>query len=426
MLSILQKILQNLSARIIQKYSPIVIGITGSIGKTSAKEATYAVLSKKYKNVRRNIKNYNNELGVPLTIIGAEPPGKNLLGWFKIIQKGRALLKKTDPSYPKILILEMAADKPGDIEYLTKIAPCQIGVLTKISPVHIEFFGSVEKITEEKREIVRHLDESGFALLNADDKRVLNSRTQTKAQVITFGYQPNADIKAIELDITSETTDMTGIRFKLNHRGSSVPVFLKHAVGFHQIYATLAAAGVGLALGLNLVEISEGLQNYLPPRGRMNLVKGLGESLIIDDTYNSSPEAAEAALETLEKINIENASRKIAVLGDMLELGAISDDAHYNLGKSCAKKGTDVLICVGHFAYKIQQGALEHGLKQDQVFAVDNSRNAGLKLKNMLKGREIILVKGSQGARMERVVKEIMAEPEQAEELLIRQEKHWQ
>jgi UDP-N-acetylmuramoyl-tripeptide--D-alanyl-D-alanine ligase len=423
MLKILQKILKYYSIRIIKKYSPVIIGVTGSVGKTSTKEAIFAVLHKKHPDTRRNIKNYNNEIGLPLTIIGTDTGGKSLMAWLKIFAKARALLKKTDPTYPTILILEMGADKPGDIEYLTKIAPCQIGILTKIGTAHIEFFGSIEKIAEEKRHIITHLDKSGFAILNADDELVVKFQKQTKAQVITFGVSSNATVAAIEINTQREKN--AGTMFKLKYKGASVPAFLPNTIGRHQIYPALAAAAVGLALGMNLVEISEGLRGYKSPKGRMNLIKGINGSLIIDDTYNSSPEAATAAIETLAETTINDAGRKIAVLGDMLELGERTNISHFEIGKLCAKKKIDLLICSGKFGKIVESGAVEHGLNNNQVFAVDNADEAGQLLTNMLKQDDIILIKGSQGSRMEKTVKAIMAEPEKAGELLIRQDSNW-
>ena len=151
---LLFKILKCLSQKILKKYRPLVIGITGSVGKTSTKEAIFAVLRGKFK-VRENQKNYNNEIGVPLTIIGTETGGQSIFKWLKIFFKAWILIFKKDPNYPEMLVLEMGADKAGDIEYLTKMAPCDIGVVTAVSEVHLEFFGSLEKIIVEKQKIMK-------------------------------------------------------------------------------------------------------------------------------------------------------------------------------------------------------------------------------------------------------------------------------
>jgi UDP-N-acetylmuramoyl-tripeptide--D-alanyl-D-alanine ligase len=423
MLKLLQIILKYYATRIIKKYSPIVVGITGSVGKTSTKEAAYAVLSKKFPNIRRNIKNYNNEIGLPLTIIGSDTGGRSLKAWLKIFAQARTLLKKTDLNYPAMLILEMGADKPNDIKYLTRIAPCQLGVLTKIGTAHIEFFGSIEKIAAEKRNIVTHLDSSGFAILNADDELVAKSAKMTKAQILTYGIDNNADIMGIEMNTQCEGA--AGTMFKLKYKGSTVPTFLPNAIGKHQIYPALAAAAIGLALGMNLVEISQGLRELKPPRGRMNLLSGINDSLIIDDTYNSSPEAAAAAIETLAQTTCGATGKKIAVLGDMLELGNLTEQSHYQIGKLCAEKKVDALICVGKFAEIAKRGAIENGKNKTMIFAFENADMAGQALKNMIERGDLILIKGSQGSRMEKAVKASMAEPDKAGELLVRQDSKW-
>ncbi|MBI5254597.1 UDP-N-acetylmuramoyl-tripeptide--D-alanyl-D-alanine ligase [Candidatus Falkowbacteria bacterium] len=430
MKKILCLILRFFAKRIIHKYAPVVIGITGSVGKTSTKEAIFTVLRKKCPGLRQNIKNYNNEIGLPLTIIGVDTGGTNLIAWLKIFIKAAGLLFKVDVNYPKILILEMGADKPNDIEYLIKIAPCQIGVLTKIGTAHIEFFGSIEKIAEEKQKIISHLDSSGFAIVNFDDAAAQKALKNTSAQIITFGVGAGADVRALESTMQSSASSADkncnlGLSFKLNYNGSSVPAFLPNIVGVHQIYPALAAASVGISLGMNLVEISEALRDYLPPKGRMNLIKGINNSLIIDDTYNASPEAAVSAIETLAQMKFTGTGRKIAALGDMLELGDLTEQSHYNVGKFCAEQKIDILICSGKFAEIIKRGAIEHGLNNGQVFAVDNSDAAGQLLKNMLKNDDILLIKGSQASRMEKAVKTVMAEPDTATKLLVRQESTW-
>ncbi|MFH0815017.1 MAG: UDP-N-acetylmuramoyl-tripeptide--D-alanyl-D-alanine ligase [Candidatus Falkowbacteria bacterium] len=430
MKKILCLILRFFAKCVIHKYAPVVIGITGSVGKTSTKEAIFTVLRKKCPNLRQNIKNYNNEIGLPLTIIGADTGNANPIAWLRVFAKAIGLLLKFDVNYPTILILEMGADKPNDIEYLIKIAPCQIGVLTKIGTAHIEFFGSIEKIAEEKQKIISHLDSSGFAIVNFDDARAQKALKNTSAQIITFGINEGADVRALESTMQNSASSADkncnlGLSFKLNYKGSSVPAFLPNIIGAHQIYPALAATGVGLALGMNLIEISEALRNYLPPKGRMNLIEGINDSTIIDDTYNSSPEAAISAIETLAQMKFNGTGRKIAALGDMLELGDSTEKSHYDIGKFCAEQKIDVLICSGKFAEMTKRGAVEHGLELGQVFVVDNSVATGQLLKNMIKNDDIVLIKGSQGSRMEKAVKAVMLAPEKAGKLLVRQESGW-
>ncbi len=422
MKKILEQILASLAKRIIVKYKPKVIGITGSIGKTSTKEAIFAVLQKHFR-ARQTDKNYNNEIGLPLTIIGVETGGRSLFKWLGIVLKAMRLLIVKDYSYPEVLILEMGADKPGDIDYLVNIAPCDIGVVTKVAPVHIEFFGTIEKIANEKRQIVAHIGKDGFAILNGDDELVRGMEKNLKAQVLTFGYNENLSVRAIDLEYQSEAGDLTGAKFKVLAGGSAVPVFLPRVIGQHQTYSALAATAVGVALGLNLVEISEGLRNYMAPKGRMNLIEGIHNALIIDDTYNSSPDAAMAAVKSVANLKIGQVNRRLAVLGDMLELGEISESAHEELGATVAENGYNILIAVGQFRASLAKGAKQKGM--ENVFEFENSVQAGEVLKTMVEENDIILVKGSQGARMEKVVKNIMAKPGEATDLLVRQSGKW-
>jgi UDP-N-acetylmuramoyl-tripeptide--D-alanyl-D-alanine ligase len=422
MKKLLQSALAFLAKRILNKYQPKIVGITGSIGKTSAKEAIFSVLKSKF-NVRTNIKNYNNELGLPLTIINVEAGGQSLWKWLKVFGAALKLIFVKDKDYPDVLVLEMGADHPGDIEYLTSIAPCFCGVVTKVAPVHLEFFKTLEKIAKEKGRIVGHLKKDGFAILNFDDELVKQMTKITKAQVISFGYAADAQVRAIELQSQGQGLKLTGLQFKLQFKGSTVPVFLPGVIGAHQIYAAMAAAAVGIAFGMNLIEVSLGLKNYHSPKGRMNLIAGKKNSLIIDDTYNSSPEAAKAAIETVGKIAVENGNRKIAIMGDMLELGEISEQAHLDLGKQVAANGFTVGIFVGGFREQMAKGASEAGLKTVMTF--EDSKKAAATLPDIIQDKDVILIKGSQGARMERVVKVLMAEPDKAADLIVRQTEDW-
>lgn len=422
MKKILEKLLASLAKKILRKYKPKVIGITGSIGKTSTKEAIHAVLSVKFR-VWQNIKNYNNELGVPLTIVGAEAGGRSTVKWLKVLLAAIKLILIKDKKYPDLLILEMGADKAGDISYLVDIAPCDIGVLTKIGPTHLEFFGSIENVAKEKQKIITHLDKNGFAIVNYDDEWVRRVAPKTKANIISYGYSDDAEVRAVELSEQGEGMKLAGIKFKLAYKGSAVPVFLPGVVGAHQINSALAAAAVGISLGMNLIDVSEGLKKYRTPRGRMNLLEGIKNSLIIDDTYNSSPEAASAALLALKNLNIAEVKRKVAILGDMLELGDYSEIAHEKLGQAAAEAGVSLLICVGRYRTNIARGASQAGLKN--VFNVETSDLLLDKIENLVQENDLILVKGSQGSRMEKVVKAMLREPEKAGELLVRQTKEW-
>ncbi|MFA5070536.1 MAG: UDP-N-acetylmuramoyl-tripeptide--D-alanyl-D-alanine ligase [Patescibacteria group bacterium] len=447
---ILEKKLRFLAKKILKKYQPDVIGITGSVGKTSAKEAIYTVLAAKFPS-RENIKNYNNEIGVPLTIIGAESGRKSIFSWLKVFMKALALIVATKP-YPKILVLEMAADKPGDLSYLTDFIPLKVAVVTAIGPVHLEFFGKIENIVREKSQLVAALPKEGFALLSADDELVLGMKEKTKATLSTYGFSAAAEVKASEPQLSYgeggldglEKRRIKGLSFKVSFEGSTTPFFLPGVLGEHQVYSALAATAVGLAYGLNLVGISEALRNFKSPPGRMNLIQGIKGTLVIDDSYNSSPKAALAALDVLDKINLDEGIPdeakpaalkkltqegkrflKFAVLGDMAELGEFTKEGHEMVGEKVAGIA-DVLITVGEKGKIIAKKAVKKGMHEVQVFSFDYAAEAGRFLQDRIHKGDIILIKGSQVVRMEKAVKEIMTEPLRAGELLCRQGSEWE
>ncbi|MDD3102416.1 MAG: UDP-N-acetylmuramoyl-tripeptide--D-alanyl-D-alanine ligase [Patescibacteria group bacterium] len=408
----IQTLLKFFAKQAIIKYKPLIIGITGSVGKSSTKEAIYQVL-KNHFVCRRNFKNYNNEIGVPLTILGQDAPGKNLISWFKVFFNSLGIILFFQKSYPKILILEMAADHPSDIKYLTKIAPCNIGVVTAIGSSHLEFFKSIENVAKEKQEIISHLLPTGWAILNSDDERVISMKNKTEAKILTYGLSEKSDVKAIEIILDQEWEDgkykIEGLRFKVNYKGSIVPVFLPNIIARSQAYSALAAIAVGIILDLNLIEISEALNDFSPLPGRMKVIKGINNSLIIDDTYNSSPVAAQSALETLAEIKKQPDAKKWAVLGDMLELGAASRGEHLNLGKNVAKAGIDYLVFIGKEAETVVEAAQEAGLNQDQIKIYQNSVLAGESISQEIEEGDIVLIKGSRGIHMEEIVKRVVA-----------------
>ncbi|MFH1789677.1 MAG: UDP-N-acetylmuramoyl-tripeptide--D-alanyl-D-alanine ligase [bacterium] len=425
--SILQYFLRVMAGKILKKYKPDVVGVTGSVGKTSSKEAISAVLSTNF-TVRHSVKSYNNEIGLPLTIIGEQlSPGKSAIGWIRTVGRAIKLLCIRQKDYPDILVLEMGADKPGDIQYLTDIAPCKVGVLTFISHVHTEFFKTIKKIAQEKRIIISHLKHDGFAVMNFDNEMVMQSIKTTRAEVLTYGFKEGADLQATDLNLilNEDTKWPRGINFKVIYKGNIVPVFLQGAVSKPFIYAALAGLSVGIVFGVNLVEGAEALKRLPPLPGHMSLIEGIKNTLIIDDTYNSSPDPSKSAIETLGNIKISEYARRFAVLADMLELGKETENAHREVGFKVAEVGVDYLITVGEAAKSIATAAREAGINEDKIVKFNDSVSAGRFLQDKLKQGDIVLVKGSQSMRMEKVVKEIMADPLRAKDLLVRQEEIW-
>ncbi len=422
-------ILKILAQATLWRYQPMVIGVTGSVGKTSAKEAIYAVLKEKF-NTRRNIKNYNNEIGVPLTILGQESGGKSLWRWLQIFLVGFFEIFYTK-NYPKVLVLEMGADKIGDISYLTDFVKCYVGVVTGVGeiPVHVEFFQSVDQVAKEKSKLIKCLGNDGWAVLNYDDQRVRAMMHKTPAQIFTYGFDAKADLRASNFEQRLENLAEAGISFKVDYQGSNVPIRLNHVYAQHQVYSILAGVATGLIFKMNLVEIVQALKNYQPPISRLQLIRGIKNTWIIDDSYNSSPSSCLGALDLLERIASVSGGnepvRKIAALGEMLELGSFTEEAHRKIGARAAQVA-DILLAVGGKSIFMADEAKKNGLPQENVWYFASSEEAGRELQNLIREGDIILVKGSQSIRMEKIVKELMAEPERAKELLIRQEDDWQ
>ena len=426
--SILQKILAKLARATIRRYKPIIIGITGSVGKTSTREVVFAVLSKKYR-VRQAEKNYNNEIGFPLAILGISHYGRNIFKWlFALIHVNLRLSALVRDQYPEILVLEYGVDRPDDMDYLLSIAKPHIAIVTAIGdiPVHVEFFKDPEELIAEKTKLVQALPDDGTAILNHDDFAVYGMKDKTKARVITFGIEEHANVKIAnhELRIKKDKNEDNvpdGVSFKIEHKGNVVPMRLYNTFGVPQVYSAAAAASAGITLGLNLVDISEALAQFNPPPGRLRLLEGIKNSWILDDTYNAAPESMRLALDTLKDLP---GKRKIVVLGDMLEIGKYSEAAHRAVGDQAAKF-VDLLFCVGPRTKFVAEEARMRGMKHEKVLLFDNSESAGQALDPLIRDGDLILVKGSQSMRMEKAVEEIMAHPEKAAELLVRQDAHW-
>ncbi len=409
-------LLKSLSIAVLAKYKPKIVAITGSVGKTSAKEAIFAVLNPKYK-VRRNIKNYNNEFGLPLTLRNRASAGSNLFAWISLIFSSIFhLLILTNKKYPKILILEMGADRPGDIAYLTSIAKPDIAVLTTIGTSHIEFFGSVENIAKEKTSIFARLKLEDVAVLNEDNNLLKNFKTKLKNKVLTFGEAESSDVQVKNVSIIQNAFSFA-TTFQLIYKNQTEEIILPGILGKQHAWAAASAAAVGLSLGLSLSDIKKALLKYQPAKGRTNLIKGIKNSWVIDDTYNASPQSAKVAIDILKSMQTDG--RKMLVFGDMLELGADTEAEHNAVGKYIAENNFDALFVVGERSRDIQRGAKEFGMSEDKIYHFANTIEAGYFLQDRIKENDLILVKGSRGAKMEQVVYEIMAKPWEAAELLV-------
>lgn len=410
---------------VLARYNPKIIAITGNMGKTSAKEAVYTALASS-RFVRKSEKSLNSEFGVPLTILGLESGWNNPVKWLLNIIEGLLLvvLKK---EYPKWLVLEVGADRPGDIKSIGKWLHPDVSVITGIPdvPVHVEYFDSAEEVVAEKAELVKALKKDGSLVFNGDDARVLAMRTEFEAPSITYGLESHNDISASHIQTIYENGRPDGIQFRVNYKGSSIPFYVKGGLGKTQVYPVLAACAVGISTGIDLVSIGSAFESYIPIAGRMRILRGIKEITLIDDTYNSSPIAVDAALDALAELKVNG--RKIVVLGDMLELGKHSVEEHQKVGRRVADVA-DVLIVVGIRARGIAQGAIEAGFPNDKIiqYKQGESKKAGKNLVGTLEEGDVVFIKGSQGIRMEKTVEELLEDNAIREDLLVRQDAAWQ
>ncbi len=346
------------------------IGITGSVGKTSTKEMVASVLSRRFK-VLKSEGNQNNEIGLPLTLLQLTPAHQRA-------------------------VLEMGMYGLGEIRLLCEIAKPRIGVVTNVGPTHLERLGTVDRIAEAKSELVKSLPASGYAVLNGDDARVRAMASQTPANVFLYGQEQNFDLWADDI----ESQGLEGIRLRL-HYGKDSAYLQVPILGEHSVHTVLAAAAVGLIEGLTWDEISMSL-HVVPDQLRLVVVPGANGATVIDDTYNSSPTSALAALNLLAQMD----GRKVAVLGDMMELGPFEDEGHKLVGRRAASVAA-ILVTVGERGRLIAQEALTSGLPPDAVVSAQDNAEAIQALRRMLSLGDFVLVKGSRGMKMEEIVQGI-------------------
>lgn len=429
MKNILKKIIVlilELEARLVlKKYKPKIVAITGSVGKTTTKDAIFAVLNSAF-FVRKSEKSFNSELGLPLTVLGCENAWNNPFLWFKNIFKGLGVIFLKN-HYPKWLVLEVGADAPGDIERSAKILKPDIVVMTRFPtiPVHVEFFESPQVLISEKKKLAKYMKEDGILVFNKDDENMEAFRIPKDAQKISFGYNEGSDILGMNDDILYEESVPVGEIFRVEYAGSSAPVTLKGVIGKAHTYSALAAIAVGASQNLNIAQITSSLaKNYNSQSGRMRILRGIKNSVLLDDSYNASPVAVKKALETVFQIETKKEGRKIVALGDMLELGRFSAEEHKKIGELLTGK-VDLLVAVGLRSKHIIEGALDKKMDKNKILFFEKSIEAGRFLQKEIKENDLILIKGSQSIRMEKITAELMAEPERKKELLVRQEKEW-
>jgi len=410
----------------LRKYHPFIIAVTGNTGKTSTKEAIFTLLKEKFKNARATPKNFNTDIGVPLAILGLEDARRNLLKWIKNFLRALRILIIDDRNFPKCLVLEIAADKPGEIAYFAKFLPIDIGIVTTIGrhPVHLEFFPNRDRLIEEKAYLAKGIKRSGSAILNKDDADVSKMASLVKkgVKILFYGKNQQADIRFSEPEYNLENGKIL-LKSQFWYQDQKFDLVLQNIIGEGNLYAISAALACGVLLDISLEEGIGILEKKLSsPLGRMKLIQGIKESLIIDDTYNASPLSYFNALECVNNLKIQG--RKIVVLGDMAELGEDSDIVQQKVVNQ-AMSFADVIVCVGPKMKNAFMALKKKAKFLGKYYGQDESPKAVSLLTKIIQLNDLVFIKGAQVMRMERIVKNLMKNPESAKDMLVRQEEHW-
>lgn len=400
----LEQTLAIIARCIIAKYNPSIIAITGSVGKTSTKEAIYAVI-KTARRVRQAHGNFNTEFGVPLTIIGDWKATEGTFFWLKVILQGiKQIMWRVE--YPEVLILEYGVQKPGDMDTLLRVATPSIAVMTAIgeTPAHLEFFKSKEELAEEKAKLLHAVGAAGFIVRNSDDATVQKVSKNSMGHTVLFGMANNADVRIGDVTVLEDDAARpVGMTYRLKYGSASATVRCMDVIGAAHAYAGAGAASIGAIFGMHIQRIGDALSaEYRPPKHRMHISRGLGGSTIIDDTYNASPIAMEAAFEAVSGLS---AKRKIAVLGDMLELGVYSSDAHETVIKN-ALKVFDVLVLLGPNMHGCGEIMQSKKIKKEMQLCA-TKKEAITYLRSLLKTGDLVLIKASRGIGLEQVVEAV-------------------
>ncbi|HEV2883776.1 MAG TPA: UDP-N-acetylmuramoyl-tripeptide--D-alanyl-D-alanine ligase [Pyrinomonadaceae bacterium] len=373
--------LQTLAHRVYEAWGKPVVGITGSAGKTTAKELTAHLLSCAGHRVLKSERNYNNGLGLPLSVL-------------RMVSEGRS------PAEFDIAVLEMGMSSPThEIQRLCEITPPDVAVELMVAPVHLEYLGSIENIAAAKAELIEGLKPEGVAVLNADDEWVMGMRGKHKGRTITFGIENAADVAATEID----TTHLGRISFRLQSPLGSANAVLPMS-GRHNLMNSLAASAVATCFELKPDEIAAALSTAVPPKMRGEVLDFAGGFRVVDDSYNSNPRSLLHMIRTITEAG-RSCKRRIVIAGEMLELGPDEAALHRDVGKEIARAGIDVLWGVRNLASEIVDGAKEAGLSETRFF--ESSEAAARALANEIREGDLVLVKGSRGVATDKIVSAI-------------------
>lgn len=407
---IVQLALAFLARKVVGRNKPFVVAVTGSVGKTSTKEAIYQVLADHFgEEVRKNSGNLNTEIGLPLAILGYE---KVPAVWAWPMFLAKAFTRSFSKTFPKYLVLELGVDKPGDMAHFATIFSADIAVITSVAGAHLANFHDLSEYQAEKLKITELMKSGGTLIVN-DDERILSELKNEHKQSYGISSE-NATFRAVD-----PLYQTTGTDFRINSVGQKIAIH-SHLLGEQGVYALLAGYVVGQSLGFQSLEVKKSLESVEPLPGRMRLIAGKNNCVIIDDSYNSNPASLRAALSVLAEIKY-SAGRKVAIVGNMNELGPFEEQEHIAAAKFAQDK-TDLIIFAGPNARKMSEAVSD----RDKTLVFRNRLELEKDLSEIIKKGDLILVKASQnGNFFEEITKKLMKEPEKAGKLLVRQGKEW-
>lgn len=410
---ILVKILKSQVVRLLRKNEAVVIGITGSVGKTSTKLAIAQLLKTTFK-VHYHKGNYNSEVGLPLSLFSQSTP-KNILNvgqWLKILISNERQINSNFPY--EVIILEMGADHPGNIQDFMEFIHPDIGVLTAASIAHTDKFKTVSAILKEKWSLV---EGSKFSVINIDQENIKAKVDSFESLHVTYGLN-RGQYTFNDLKFDPKTGSYTGV--VTLKQGALIKATIKTSA-LHSLSALLAATAVADHLEVPVNMIKEALEGWRPSNGRMNILPGVRDTTLIDDTYNSSPMAAIAAIDTLEQVS---SGRKIVIMGSMNELGDLEESTHREVGSKCS--AIDLLVTIGESAKKyIAEEAILSGLDSQKVASFDSPVQAGQFVRQFLQPGDTVLIKGSQNKVYAEEATKILLDSSVNPNVLVRQSDHW-
>ena len=365
-----KKALLQLAAYYKSQFSIPVVGITGSVGKTTTKDMVASVVKQKYDTLWTE-GNYNNDIGVPLTLFRLE-------------------------EHHEVAIIEMGMNHFDELHALAEVVRPNIGLISNVGVAHLEFLGSREGILQAKCELFDFMDETGVAILNADNDMLIGLDGKMPQRQVWFGLENHKGIFASDLSIEGLERTCCKVHTPIGEMELSIPL-----PGEHMVLNALSAVAVGLELGIGLEDIKRGIESFVPTKNRMNIIKQENGVTIIDDVYNANPISMKASLDILATAK----GRKIAILGYMGELGEIAAEMHQEIGEYAAKKGIDMLLCIGHFSQKTEHGARQAGLRDAYTF--ETQEDVWEEGFDWIQAGDTILVKGSRSLQLEKTVEKI-------------------